>query len=83
MKLYATVTSERGKTIGKGGQEYLILTLGDSERNKILEVNARNGKAHIHWFNEAYKPSEPCVSMAHDLDIAEHGHCLECQRKQR
>lgn len=32
MKLYATVASERGKEIGKGGNEYLDLTIMDADR---------------------------------------------------
>ena len=37
MKLYATITSERGKSVGKGGNKYLnIELLGGSQDNPII-----------------------------------------------
>ncbi len=38
MKLYATVSSERGKTIGKGGQEFLKLHITDSNQETLMIV---------------------------------------------
>lgn len=57
MKLYATVSSERA-TKGQGGNEYLLIVVGDGDRNKVLEINYRKGKINLHWYKPELKGKE-------------------------
>ena len=50
MKLYATITSERGKKLGKGGNDYIMVEIGDGERNKLAELSIRSKNDGIHIY---------------------------------
>ena len=38
MKLYATISSERGKTVSKSGDEYLEIEVYNETRKKVVEI---------------------------------------------
>ena len=39
MKLYATVNSERGKTISKSGNDYLMYEVIDENKDKLITLH--------------------------------------------
>ena len=44
MKLYATTTSERGKTVSKSGDEYLEIEIYNETRKKVAEIKITSEK---------------------------------------
>ncbi len=93
MKLYSTIVSERASK-GQGGNSDILVVLTaeiSGERQQVASMSIVNSKAHDFYGFQYTLPDgkkglikiskgKKCVSMAHDDDIKEHGHCLECQR---
>ena len=48
MKLYATTTSERGKTVSKSGNEYLEIEIYNEKREKVAEIKITPEKMEGH-----------------------------------
>lgn len=59
MKLFLEAQSERGKTISKGGQEYIKLNIRDDNKEVIAKIEFRmindsvgEGIVYDTWFDE-------------------------------
>lgn len=40
MNIYSTIETERGKTLGKGGQEYVKISLLNEYRKELAQITA-------------------------------------------
>jgi hypothetical protein len=47
MKLYASVTSERGKEVNKSGNEYILINVLDKWRDKLITLHITCANSHL------------------------------------
>jgi hypothetical protein len=52
MKLFTTITSERGKPVTKSGNEHITIDLQDEKRDKIASIVITNCKIVVSHYLE-------------------------------
>ena len=49
MRLFTTITSERGKPVTKSGNEYIDIEVQNEHRTKIASIRITEGDITIHY----------------------------------
>ncbi len=88
MKLFTTITSERGKPVTKSGNEHISVHVIDENRKVIAHIKILEDKRICVIIGENARlitvpraiEERKCVAITHYTDIIACGHCYECQK---